>query len=91
MSTESGLITPIVFSADTKGIIQISKDIKALATKAREGKLQPQEFQGGTITLSNLGMFGIKNFSAIINPPQSNIQAVGTTETRLIPAKNEKG
>ncbi|KAK1125684.1 hypothetical protein K0M31_005233 [Melipona bicolor] len=91
VSTESGLITPIVFSADTKGIVQISKDIKALATKAREGKLQPQEFQGGTITLSNLGMFGIKNFSAIINPPQSIILAVGTTETRLIPAKNEKG
>ncbi|XP_050470624.1 dihydrolipoyllysine-residue acetyltransferase component of pyruvate dehydrogenase complex, mitochondrial [Bombus huntii] len=91
VSTESGLITPIVFGADTKGIVQISKDVKELATKAREGKLQPQEFQGGTITLSNLGMFGIKNFSAIINPPQSIILAVGTTETRLIPAKNEKG
>ncbi|OAD54368.1 hypothetical protein WN48_08082 [Eufriesea mexicana] len=91
VSTDSGLITPIVFGADTKGIIQISKDVKALATKAREGKLQPQEFQGGTITLSNLGMFGVKNFSAIINPPQSIILAIGTTENRLIPAKNEKG
>ncbi|XP_076752629.1 dihydrolipoamide S-acetyltransferase muc [Xylocopa sonorina] len=91
VSTENGLITPIVFGADTKGIVQISKDVKALASKAREGKLQPQEFQGGTITLSNLGMFGIKNFSAIINPPQSIILAVGTTEARLIPAKNEKG
>ncbi|KOC66086.1 Dihydrolipoyllysine-residue acetyltransferase component of pyruvate dehydrogenase complex, mitochondrial [Habropoda laboriosa] len=91
VSTESGLITPIVFGADGKGIVQISKDVKELATKAREGKLQPQEFQGGTITLSNLGMFGIKNFSAIINPPQSIILAVGTTEARLIPAKNEKG
>ncbi|CAL1680902.1 unnamed protein product [Lasius platythorax] len=91
VSTDSGLITPIVFGADTKGIVQISKEVKALAAKAREGKLKPQEFQGGTITVSNLGMFGIKNFVAIINPPQSIILAVGVTETRLIPAKNEKG
>ncbi|KAL2740813.1 hypothetical protein V1478_000954 [Vespula squamosa] len=91
VSTESGLITPIVFSADVKGIVEISKDVKTLATKARDGKLQPHEFQGGTITVSNLGMFGIKNFSAIINPPQSIILAVGSTEVRLIPAKNEKG
>ncbi|XP_014214220.1 dihydrolipoyllysine-residue acetyltransferase component of pyruvate dehydrogenase complex, mitochondrial isoform X2 [Copidosoma floridanum] len=91
VSTENGLITPIVFGADVKGIVQISNEVKALAAKAREGKLQPQEFQGGTITVSNLGMFGIKNFSAIINPPQSIILAVGTTETRLIPANNEKG
>ncbi|KAI4499390.1 hypothetical protein M0802_005650 [Mischocyttarus mexicanus] len=91
VSTESGLITPIVFSADTKGVVQISKDVKALAAKAREGKLQPQEFQGGTITVSNLGMFGIKSFSAIINPPQSIILAIGATEKKLIPAKNDKG
>ncbi|XP_076242756.1 dihydrolipoamide S-acetyltransferase muc isoform X2 [Calliopsis andreniformis] len=91
VSTDSGLITPIVFGADTKGIVQISKDVKALAAKAREGKLQPHEFQGGTITVSNLGMFGIKNFAAIINPPQSIILAIGTTEARLIPAKNEQG
>lgn len=91
VSTESGLITPIVFGADTKGISEISSDVKALAAKARDGKLQPHEFQGGTITVSNLGMFGIKNFSAIINPPQSIILAIGTTETRLIPADNEKG
>ncbi|KAH0567136.1 dihydrolipoyllysine-residue acetyltransferase component of pyruvate dehydrogenase complex, mitochondrial [Cotesia glomerata] len=91
VSTESGLITPIVFGADWKGIAQISKDVKALAAKAREGKLQPQEFQGGTITVSNLGMFGIKQFSAIVNPPQSIILAIGTTENRLIPADNERG
>ncbi|KAG5345379.1 ODP2 dehydrogenase, partial [Acromyrmex charruanus] len=91
VSTDSGLITPIVFGADVKGIIQISKDVKALAMKARERKLKPHEFQGGTITVSNLGMFGIKNFSAIINPPQSIILAIGVTEARLIPAKNEKG
>lgn len=58
VSTERGLITPIVFSADRKGVIDISKDMKNLATKARDGKLQPAEFQGGTISLSNLGMFG---------------------------------
>ncbi|XP_012258795.1 dihydrolipoyllysine-residue acetyltransferase component of pyruvate dehydrogenase complex, mitochondrial isoform X2 [Athalia rosae] len=91
VSTDNGLITPIVFAADTKGIVQISKEVKALAAKARDGKLQPHEFQGGTITVSNLGMFGIKTFSAIINPPQSIILAVGTTESRLIPAQNEKG
>ncbi|KAF7989738.1 hypothetical protein HCN44_008412 [Aphidius gifuensis] len=91
VSTDSGLITPIVFGADWKGIVEISKDVKALAAKAREGKLQPQEFQGGTITVSNLGMFGVKNFSAIVNPPQSIILAIGTTETRLIPANNERG
>ncbi|XP_033219494.1 dihydrolipoyllysine-residue acetyltransferase component of pyruvate dehydrogenase complex, mitochondrial isoform X2 [Belonocnema kinseyi] len=91
VSTENGLITPIVFGADTKGLAQISKDVKALAAKARTGKLQPQEFQGGTITISNLGMFGIQNFSAIINPPQSIILAVGASEPRLIPANNEKG
>ncbi|XP_066593341.1 dihydrolipoyllysine-residue acetyltransferase component of pyruvate dehydrogenase complex, mitochondrial [Prorops nasuta] len=91
VSTEAGLITPIIFEADKKGITQISKEVKELAGKARNGKLQPHEFQGGTITVSNLGMFGIKNFSAIINPPQSIILAIGTTEARLIPAKNEKG
>ncbi|XP_063975916.1 dihydrolipoyllysine-residue acetyltransferase component of pyruvate dehydrogenase complex, mitochondrial [Diachasmimorpha longicaudata] len=91
VSTDAGLITPIVFGADWKGLVEISKDVKALAAKAREGKLQPQEFQGGTITISNLGMFGVKNFSAIVNPPQSIILAVGTTEARLIPASNERG
>lgn len=91
VSTENGLITPIVFGADTKGLAQISREVKALAAKARDGKLQPQEFQGGTITVSNLGMFGIQNFSAIINPPQSIILAIGTSEARLIPANNEKG
>lgn len=58
VATERGLITPIVFSADRKGVVEISKEVKALALKAREGKLQPHEFQGGTISISNLGMFG---------------------------------
>lgn len=91
VSTEAGLITPIIFGADVKGIAQISAEVKSLAAKARDGKLQPHEFQGGTITVSNLGMLGINNFSAIINPPQSIILAVGTTENKLIPANNEKG
>ncbi|XP_069002530.1 dihydrolipoyllysine-residue acetyltransferase component of pyruvate dehydrogenase complex, mitochondrial [Embiotoca jacksoni] len=91
VSTASGLITPIVFNAHTKGLAAISSDVTALAAKAREGKLQPHEFQGGTFTISNLGMFGIKNFSAIINPPQACILAVGGSEKRLMPADNEKG
>uniref|UniRef100_A0A4W4ECZ1 Acetyltransferase component of pyruvate dehydrogenase complex n=1 Tax=Electrophorus electricus TaxID=8005 RepID=A0A4W4ECZ1_ELEEL len=91
VSTPSGLITPIVFNAHIKGLAAISKDITALASKAREGKLQPHEFQGGTFTVSNLGMYGIKNFSAIINPPQACILAVGGSEKRLLPATNERG
>ncbi|XP_037126433.1 dihydrolipoyllysine-residue acetyltransferase component of pyruvate dehydrogenase complex, mitochondrial isoform X3 [Syngnathus acus] len=91
VSTANGLITPIVFNAHTKGLAAISGDVSALAAKARDGKLQPHEFQGGTFTISNLGMFGVKNFSAIINPPQSCILAVGGSEKRLLPADNERG
>ncbi|XP_075695897.1 dihydrolipoyllysine-residue acetyltransferase component of pyruvate dehydrogenase complex, mitochondrial [Rhinoderma darwinii] len=91
VSTPAGLITPIVFNAHIKGLVSISKDVTSLATRAREGKLKPHEFQGGTFTVSNLGMYGIKNFSAIINPPQACILAVGGSENRLIPAENEKG
>lgn len=91
VSTPAGLITPIVFNAHIKGLASINSDVVTLATKARDGKLQPHEFQGGTFTVSNLGMFGIKNFSAIINPPQACILAVGASEKRLVPADNEKG
>ncbi|XP_076058310.1 dihydrolipoamide S-acetyltransferase muc isoform X1 [Oratosquilla oratoria] len=92
VSTDRGLITPIVFKADAKGLATISTDIKSLAAKAREGKLQPHEFQGGTFSISNLGMFGVKNFTAIINPPQSCILAVGGTEKRVLPDEDsEKG
>uniref|UniRef100_A0A8C1XJ22 Acetyltransferase component of pyruvate dehydrogenase complex n=1 Tax=Cyprinus carpio TaxID=7962 RepID=A0A8C1XJ22_CYPCA len=91
VSTPVGLITPIVFNAHIKGLATISKDVATLAAKAREGKLQPHEFQGGTFTISNLGMYGIKHFSAIINPPQACILAVGGSEKRLLPADNEKG
>ncbi|XP_018421669.1 PREDICTED: dihydrolipoyllysine-residue acetyltransferase component of pyruvate dehydrogenase complex, mitochondrial [Nanorana parkeri] len=91
VSTPAGLITPIVFNAHIKGLTAISKDVTSLAARAREGKLKPHEFQGGTFTVSNLGMYGIKNFSAIINPPQACILAVGGSENRLVPADNEKG
>lgn len=85
VSTDNGLITPIVFDADRKGLAAIGNDVKELAGRAREGGLQPHEFQGGTFTISNLGMFGIKNFSAIVNPPQSCILAVGGSEKRVVP------
>ncbi|XP_069470391.1 dihydrolipoyllysine-residue acetyltransferase component of pyruvate dehydrogenase complex, mitochondrial isoform X2 [Ambystoma mexicanum] len=91
VSTPAGLITPIVFNAHIKGLASINSDVVSLASKAREGKLRPHEFQGGTFTVSNLGMYGIKNFSAIINPPQACILAIGGSEDRLLPADNEKG
>ncbi|EPZ33982.1 Chloramphenicol acetyltransferase-like domain-containing protein [Rozella allomycis CSF55] len=84
VSTETGLITPIIKNACCKGIATISNEMKELAGKAKANKLQPHEFQGGSFTISNLGMFGIKNFTAIINPPQACILAVGTTEKRVV-------
>jgi pyruvate dehydrogenase E2 component (dihydrolipoamide acetyltransferase) len=77
VSIEGGLITPIVRDADQKGLGQLSAEVKQLVAKAKAGKLAPEEFQGGTFTISNLGMFGVDEFSAIINPPQSAILAVG--------------
>lgn len=90
VSTDRGLITPIVFGADRKGLSDISKDVKSLAAKARDGKLQPHEFQGGTFSVSNLGMFGVTHFCAIINPPQSCILAVGGTQKRIVPDKDSE-
>lgn len=89
VSTDSGLITPIVFGAESKGIQDIGMEVKGLAEKARKGSLQPHEFQGGTFTISNLGMFDINHFTAVINPPQSAILAVGTTQKTLVPADQE--
>lgn len=77
VATPNGLMTPIVKAAEDKGLRQISEEVKALAGKARDGKLRPEEFQGGSFTVSNLGMYGIKEFAAIINPPQGCILAVG--------------
>ena len=77
VATPNGLITPIVKAAETKGLHEISTEVKDLAGRAREGKLKPEEFQGGTFSVSNLGMFGVKEFDAIINPPQACILAIG--------------
>jgi pyruvate dehydrogenase E2 component (dihydrolipoamide acetyltransferase) len=77
VATPNGLITPIIKKAETKGLKDISAEMKELAGRAREGKLKPEEFQGGTFSISNLGMFGVDDFAAILNPPQSCILAVG--------------
>ncbi|KAI1793894.1 dihydrolipoamide acetyltransferase [Ganoderma leucocontextum] len=90
VATPTGLITPIIKDVGAKGLASISSEGKALAKKARDGKLQPQEYQGGTFTVSNLGMFGISHFTAIINPPQSCILAVGATQATLLPAPEEE-
>ncbi|KAG2023360.1 dihydrolipoyllysine-residue acetyltransferase [Coprinopsis cinerea AmutBmut pab1-1] len=90
VATPTGLITPIVKDAGAKGLASISAETKALAKKARDGKLAPAEYQGGTFTISNLGMYGIDHFTAIINPPQSCILAVGATQARLVPAPEEE-
>ena len=82
VAAPSGLITPIIVDAGSKSVSAIATEMKALAAKARDGKLQPHEYQGGTASLSNLGMFGIKQFDAVINPPQAMILAVGAGEAR---------
>ncbi|WP_313737693.1 2-oxo acid dehydrogenase subunit E2, partial [Sphingobium yanoikuyae] len=82
VSIPGGLITPIVTGADIKGVAAISNEMKDLADRAKAGKLQPSEYQGGTASLSNMGMFGIKQFEAVINPPQGMIMAIGAGEKR---------
>ena len=84
VALDFGLITPIVFKAETKGLAEISNEVKALAARAKEKKLKPQEYEGGSFSVSNMGMFGIKNFTSIINPPQSCIIAVGAGEERPV-------
>ncbi|WP_242122752.1 pyruvate dehydrogenase complex dihydrolipoamide acetyltransferase [Sphingobium sp. Sx8-8] len=82
VSIPGGLITPIVTGADGKGVAAISTEMKDLAARAKDGKLKPEEYQGGTASLSNMGMFGIKQFEAVINPPQGMILAIGAGEKR---------
>jgi pyruvate dehydrogenase E2 component (dihydrolipoamide acetyltransferase) len=82
VSIPAGLITPIIVGADGKSVSAISAEMKELAGLARDGKLQPQQYQGGTASLSNMGMFGIKQFEAVINPPQGMIMAIGAGEKR---------
>lgn len=84
VATDGGLITPIVRNADQKTLMQISNEMKDLAKRARENKLKPEEFQGGGFSISNLGMYGVKTFQAIINPPQACILAVGAGESKLV-------
>ena len=82
VSTPTGLITPVVTAADSKAISAIATEIKMLAGLARENKLKPEQYQGGTASISNMGMYGIKQFDAVINPPQGMILAVGAGEKR---------
>ncbi len=84
VAIEGGLITPIIHDADAKGLAQISTEMKDLAARARDRKLKPEEFQGGTFSLSNLGMMGIKSFASILNPPQGMILSVGAGEERPV-------
>ncbi len=86
---DGGLITPIIFDADQKGLAEISTEMKDLAERGRTGKLKPEEYQGGGFSISNLGMFGIKQFTAVINPPQGGILAVGAGEQRVIVVDGE--
>ncbi len=89
VATDRGLITPIVRNADMKGLAQISVEMKDLASRAKSGKLKLEEFQGGGFTISNLGMFGVRDFGAIINTPQAMILAVGAGEERVVVRKGE--
>jgi pyruvate dehydrogenase E2 component (dihydrolipoamide acetyltransferase) len=89
VSIPAGLITPIIAGADTKSLSAIAAEMKDLAARAKDGKLKPEEYQGGTASLSNMGMFGIKQFEAVINPPQGMIMAIGAGEKRPYVVKDE--
>jgi pyruvate dehydrogenase E2 component (dihydrolipoamide acetyltransferase) len=89
VAVPGGLITPIIFGAETKGLAEIAKEAKDLAERARTKKLKPEEFQGGTFSVSNLGMFGIKSFASIINEPQGMILSVGAGEERAVVRKGQ--
>ena len=84
VAIEGGLITPVIRFAEQKGIVDISNEVKELAGRARAGELKPEEYSGGTFSISNLGMYGIKQFAAIVNPPEGAILAVGGTEDRAV-------
>jgi pyruvate dehydrogenase E2 component (dihydrolipoamide acetyltransferase) len=89
VALDGGLITPIVRGANLKGVVAISNEVRDLATRARLGTLQPEEFQGGSFSISNLGMFGVDRFDAIINAPQGAILAVGAAEQKPVVRKGE--
>lgn len=89
VAIDGGLITPIIWQAETKGLKQIAEEAKDLAQRARNRKLKPQEYEGGSFSISNLGMFGIKHFTAVINPPHAAILAVGSGEQRPVVKNGE--
>ena len=84
VSVPEGLVTPVIRQADRKSLREISQEARSLATRARDGKLSPEDYQGGTFSISNMGMFGVKDFAAIINPPQAAILAVASGEKRPV-------
>lgn len=84
VAIEDGLITPVIRDADRKGVAQIATEVRELAGRAREKKLMPEEYTGATFSVSNLGMFGIHEFTAIINPPESGILAIGAIEDKVV-------
>jgi pyruvate dehydrogenase E2 component (dihydrolipoamide acetyltransferase) len=89
VATEGGLVTPIVRDADRKGLIALAEEVKSLAAKAREGSLTPDQYQGGTLTISNLGMYGIETVYPILNPPQACILGVGAAEQQPVVREGE--
>lgn len=84
VAIEGGLITPIVYRADTLGLLDIARRTKDIAKRAREGKLDPMEYIGGTSSVSNLGMYGVDTVTSILNPPQSTIIGIGKTEKKIL-------
>ena len=84
IATEAGLVAPVIRDADHKGLADLSAEIRDLAQRARDGRLRPEEFQGGTFTVSNLGMYGVDAIFAIINPPQAGILGIGAAEPRPV-------
>ena len=89
VAIDEGLITPVIRGANKKGIAQIAREIKELAARARDKKLQPEEYTGATFSISNLGMFGIKEFTAIINPPEAAIFAIGAAKPAAVVENGE--
>ena len=84
VALDGGLMTPVIRGADGKSLSEISNEMRSLAERARDRKLKPEEYQGGASAISNLGMYGVREFSAIINPPQSTILAVGAAQRRPV-------
>jgi pyruvate dehydrogenase E2 component (dihydrolipoamide acetyltransferase) len=89
VAVDEGLITPVIFDADRKGVSEISREVKELAGRAREKKLKPEEYTGSTFSISNLGMFGIEEFTAVLNPPEAAIMAIGASTEKVVVVNGE--